>query len=59
MISTKSESKLLKSTIWLTDQIMQKFKIRSLQIFTPPPPLPRDSHMKGAGMLVGNIELNP
>ena len=33
MISTKSERKPLKSTIWLMDQINRKFKIRSLQNF--------------------------
>ena len=33
MISTKSERKPLKSTIWLTDQITRKFKNRSLQNF--------------------------
>ena len=33
VISTKSERKPLKSTIWLTDQIMRKFKNRSLQNF--------------------------
>ena len=40
-MSTKSrERKLLKSTIWLTDQITRKFKNRSLQNFqtSPPPP---------------------
>ena len=33
VISTKSERKPLKSTIWLTDQIMRKLKNRSLQNF--------------------------
>ena len=33
VISTKSERKPLKSTIWLTDQITRKFKNRSLQNF--------------------------
>ena len=33
MISTKSERKPLKSTIWLTDQITQTFQNRSLQNF--------------------------
>ena len=33
VISTKSERKPLKSTIWLTDQITHKFKNRSLQNF--------------------------
>ena len=33
VISTKSERKPLKSTIWLTDQITRKFKNRSLQKF--------------------------
>ena len=33
VISTKSERKPLKSTIWLTDQIIRKFKNRSLQNF--------------------------
>ena len=56
MISTKLERKLLKSTIWLTDQITRKFKNRSFQNLPPPG---GDSHMKGAEMLVENIELNP
>ena len=33
VISTKSQRKPLKSTIWLTDQITRKFKNRSLQNF--------------------------
>ena len=33
VISTKSERKPLKGTIWLTDQITRKFKNRSLQNF--------------------------
>ena len=33
VISTKSERKPLKSTIWLTDKITRKFKNRSLQNF--------------------------
>ena len=33
VISTKSERKTLKSTIWLTDQITRRFKNRSLQNF--------------------------
>ena len=33
VISTKSERKPFKSTIWLTDQITRKFKNRSLQNF--------------------------
>ena len=33
VISTKSERKPLKSTIWLIDQITRKFKNRSLQNF--------------------------
>ena len=33
MVSTKSERKPLKRTIWLTDQITQKFQNRSLQNF--------------------------
>ena len=35
VISTKSERKPLKSTIWLTYQITRKFKNRSLQNFQP------------------------
>ena len=58
MISTKSERKLLKSTIWLTVQITRKFKNSSFQNF-PPPRGGGDSHIKGAEMLVENIELNP